>query len=281
MAFENLGHGAGVNHEGDIVPLADLADSEGDFPELNDDIIEAASGAARRFVLDAGVVASNVIVDHEGVQRSYPHTAIAVIMAREAEKSRRGPENEATDAYAELGGGISSHREAAPSLALENVLDEDYEPWMLDVRLAVEQFGVVDFSPSELRAMKSEDFQKYSLYFYNFLQSIDMHANLIIGAEGRTDIDGGALRDRFGERAPEELNKYLNTLKWLKTDLEATGIPQMVRRELDAPATVHDNVVRRNKLLQQAATDKKRHGGQTVRVVKVKGKVRLERTLAV
>ena len=275
MSIENLGHGNGVDEEGDVLPLYVVADQIGESIESNDEIIERSIEAARHLALEVGAVASNVTIDHEGTEKVYPKTVEDVLTERKAQAERddeSAGRYERDDAQVELGGGIPPHRSEARSVPLENVIDDNYQPWQVDIRRAVEQFGMADFSLGEIQSMSGENLRLFSLHFYSYLQTININKNLIIGANYRTDHDP-ILKERYGDRSPEELQEYVKTLHWLKSDLEVTGVPKLVKDKL-AESYKGKN---RNELLFTAHSDKKRHHGGMPQVVKVKGKVRVER----
>lgn len=274
MTPENLGAGSGMNHDGDVVPIHDIEHEAGYRPRRNEAIIEDAREASKRLFDEMGAVASNVTIDHDGRQKVYPRTAEQVIAERK-KRAEQAPRVERDDPYSELGGGLRGNRDEEEYIPLENVLDDSYESWQSDIRLAVEQFGLAEFTASEIQAMNKKDFELFCLHFYNYLQSIDINRNLIIGAEARTDVNP-QLRERYGDRSPDELKKYARVLEnWLKRDLEKTGLPELVRKELHAPAGSNEDAHRRSALIHEASQSRKRHHG-TMHLVKVKDRIHVE-----
>lgn len=267
MTPENLGSGSGMNHEGDIVPIEDVSAELGHTPMSNSAMIEAA----RRLFDEEDVIASNIRIDHDGHRRIYPQTVEEVVRAR----GNKPPVKGRSDAYSELGGGLQSHRDDESAIALENVLTDAYRPWQTDIRAAVEQFGLVQFTPAEFHTMKPDDYKVFCEQFYEYLQGITRHKELIEEVGGRREVNP-VLADLFGEQSSEELLKYAKVLEWLKSDLEALGIPRAVLYELKAPENSRDNAQKRATLMREAAQRRKRHHGKVVQVVKIKDRLALE-----
>ncbi len=273
MSLENLGNRIGVNEEGDIVPLEEVTKELGYTPLPNAKIIEAASDASRRLLDDAEAIAPNIRVDHEGNHHIYPHTAQQIIATR---LSAPKPV-ERYDAQAELGGGLAPYRNDEKLVPLENVLDEQYRPWQEDIRVAVEQFGVAEFSLADFRTMKPDDFKIFCEHFYTFVEGVDIHRHLIEGVQGRRELDDSqTLTHLYGERTPEELLEYAKSLKWLRGDLEDTGIPRFVRAELHAPEVVGQDPRKRGDIIRGASKRIQRHHGRIPQVVRNKQKLVIE-----
>lgn len=263
MSPEDIGNGNGVNSEGDVVPIDDSG------------IEEEASVASRRLVgEDIATVAFKATAGPE-YERHYPVTAEDIIARRKHAAAANPVQPERYNAYAELGGGLDQSEE--PHLPLENVLDDDYEPWQKDIRLAVEQFGLVEFSADELKKMKVADFMRFSLYFYSYLEDIDTNIKQIDEVDGDASLSSN-LNTIYNRQSQEKLQKYRRTLEWLKKDLEATGVPAAVRERLNVPEVPTDGGAQRRRLLREIRLiERASRKGNTIRIVAVNGKPAIER----
>lgn len=217
-----------IDSEGDVKPDTDFLDGDGVLQEAPDERVfdtpvvhEFASAALRLGVIER----------HETRNPHWPATVERVIAERK-EKETATPIFERDDAYESLGGGLPANRETELSRdeRLKGVIAQ-FQPWQTDIRTAVEQFGVVDYTPRELAAM--ERFDEYCIHFYGFMQSVEAHRRLIIGAEGRVDIDPTVLGAQYPGRSAEELLDYVKKLDWLEDELNDTGIPQAVLAHLE------------------------------------------------
>ena len=275
MIIENLGDGNGVDESGDVVSLFDLAPDQSDDLPTNAETIHRQELDRRlegRDIVSLGAAAA-IAMERQQVQ--YPRRIEDVIAERKAAPRSEDRWNDRDDAYASLGGGVPAYRDSADSTPpLDNVIDE-YEPWKHELRQAVEQFGVVDFSASELARMK--DFGIYSLHFYRFMDGISTTIRLIGDVNGQIGVDQD-LRRKYGDRSIEEANKYVDTLKWLKSDLEKTGIPRAARRALGLDPEGRIARGDRVKTLGVFQEDRRKHRLKNVRVLRKNNALHIERT---
>lgn len=268
--------------EGDVISGADANAFEGNLPEdeivnnnHGDDVdvdIEVARQASQRLLSpDMGAVAMQPLVNVEHAKR-YPAKTEDIIARRKTMVKFDEPERH--DAYEELGG-IRREPWLSPRFVpLENVLDDDFKPWQKDIRLAIEQFGLAEYSAGKIKSMKPEDLERFSRHFYAYLTSIDKSINFIDA--GLPDGDFNEyIRARYGKRSKEELASYRQTLKWLKSDLEDTGVPQVVRSELHIKSGRPSDAQHRY-ILDEVKHEARRHGKQAIRVVSVRDKLKLE-----
>lgn len=265
---EHLGQNV-LDDNGDVKPWSDFVNGEAPDERLVDVKVKVPD----THTVQAAAAAAVRSMDNEAQMKRYPREIGAIIAAR---KARQVVGVEHDDAYASLGGGVKGREQAG--LPLENVLDDDYEPWQVDITRAVEQFGIAEFSLTDFKRLDQADYRRFSLHFYAYLQGIEKAKWLIDHSEGRPQDDPD-LHRIYGDRSLEELQKYRRSLDWLTADLEATGIPRSVRVTLGAPERVTTETRPiRNSLLKEAHDDNERrhrhaHG---IQVVSARGNVSLE-----
>ena len=236
------------------------------------------------FVHDAAAIAVRAM-DHLP-HKKYPQSVQDVIAARNAKAARATYLPEREDAQAELGG-RSNRPDYDTDLprdeVLKNVLAE-YQDWHFDIKEAVERFGVVEFTRRELTSM--DDFETYSLHFYNYMELIQASIRQIKSTEGHVEHDE-YLRGRYPGRTPEEMNAYRSTLEWLMYELVKTGIPASICRALEPEygqlewsdgELKHDAIkANRRKAIKGFDTYKRTHKKYPhVQVVSVNGKPHLD-----
>lgn len=276
MTPEHLGNGSAMNPDGDIVPIDDIHPYSGqeDLPPTNHEAIEQASETARRLFDDLGALASNELIDHEGRHRVYPRDAETIARERVAQGGVSTDEHE--DAYASLGGGLRP-RHPETRVPLENVLDEEFQPWQTDIRKAVEQFGMAEFSLEDIKTMKKEDLHTFCLHFYAFMEQIVMHQRNITSVDGDVSLNPDLrLEETYGQRTKEELLRYVQILSYLTRDLEATEIPLLARTHLNAPQGHGQHAERRSKLMHEASARVKSHHGKEPQVYRVGKRLAVE-----
>lgn len=234
------GEGFGVDDEGEVRPVDDFErDAEpGDADDQERLFDEIADLSDDRFLH----VGANAVRSLEVEHHRYPLTVEEVIEERRVKRDRQVQVLERPSAYEELGGGVNSRYDEAPARdeVLQNVIAE-YEPWQTDIKEAVERFGVVEFTSHQIANMPDKDRHTYALHFYHLLESIDATRFEYENTGGRADLDMKEfpyLEDRYPGVTWAQLKDYMNTLTWLKRELELTGIPRVVRNELDATAVV-------------------------------------------
>lgn len=142
-------------------------------------------------------------------------------------------------AYSELGGGHGqedAYRRAAGERSkpenLEIILT-DYEPWMRDVTLAVERYGLLDMGPDDVERMTQHDREVLSLYVDGYMEGLASIKQLIVQFEGvadRHDFFNKYTTTDKGAPTPEEFNSYLHTLDALSQVIHQQGAAdQLVR----------------------------------------------------
>jgi len=276
-----------VDDNGDVKPATDFLDGDGTVIEAPDERVLDVKVDGRLIHESAAAALRLGGIEHE--QRRNPHwpmTVEDVIAERQAKAARATPMFERDDPYSSLGGGLQPNREVQLTRdeILEDVLKE-FEPWHVDVRTAVEQFGVVDYKRSELTAM--DTFDKYSLHFYGFMQAVEGHIRLITkDTGGDVELDS-TLSALYPGRTPQEMLTYAQRLTWLQDELDATGIPQAVCAHLEpefgklegwkdayAKGAVHDHRLKATDALKKFRSSHKNHTPQLTK--DPKGKPKLE-----
>lgn len=264
-----------TNDEGDVI-VADV-DASTDYvlsEEEREDAAVAELEANQDRLnedFDAARVARDMVeIENNYRPANYPATVEAVVRDRvkaaRLQETREEVSNfykEANNAYSELGGTTTKELIQQP---LENVINEKYEPWQTDIKLAVEKFGLVEYSLEDFKRMKEKDRKLFQLEFYRYLENISANTRLIDASGGKADIDMN-LKDRFAKQSEAELNQYRLTLDVLIDDLEATGIPQWVREEFGVHKKSDSYWSERSKRLTEARINSQKHPAKDAQVI--------------
>ena len=270
-----------VDSNGDVKPADDFLDGEGGLIDAPDERLFEDVQVDERLI-QASASAALRTMDSEAGHKRYPARIEDVIARRRAKARLSHSDDDAVSAQDELGGGVRAYRERDapmnPDDVLGNVIDE-YEPWQADIQLAVERFGVVEFSKGEIINLPEDKFDEYSLHFYGYVQSIDASMRLIDDTDGHVELQE-YLRDHYPGRTPEEMKKYRETLKWLKSDLAETGILEAVYRHLgvwrDRYSSDEKLAGNRRKALEKLAKYRHTHKAHNIQVVRNKDKLQIE-----
>ena len=165
-------------------------------------------------------------------QRIHEHRHPLTIEQRQERIARRCGQ-EAIDLaldrpYHDLGGHASDAFEELAGDPFE-ALVEKAEPWMRDIRLVVDRYGVPELTVPEIGAMTKPDQKALALHFDGFMVRLKAAHRLIAAADG--DVTAYAvLERRYGKRTREEMIAYLPILEELHEALHERGIAQELRR---------------------------------------------------
>lgn len=119
--------------------------------------------------------------------------------------------DERESAYHELGG----NRTEYDNLSLFDQLAEDFQPWMTDVDLAMNHYGLHEQSPETIQAMTKADQKKLALHV-DALMARMATAHRLIGATEGNVSEHQFLERRYGaRRTPEEMIAYMPVLEKL------------------------------------------------------------------
>lgn len=166
---------------------------------------------------------------------------------------------EASDAYAELGGGLR-YREQVEELPkgiappLVDVL-EGYTPraWHSDIKRAVEQFGLAEFSARSLAKMPAEEFKYYALHFRSFFKNAKTNLRLI---QAERPLDDPDIQHRYGANLNEsELKDYEQYLRGMIESVQRTHLLENIEERLKVSYPGKDS----NRLLWLAHDDNKKY----------------------
>lgn len=130
--------------------------------------------------------------------------------------------------YLELGGHHGSELIDDVTPRLFDELIATFEPWMRDIRLAVDRYGAHELTPDRIRSMTKADQRILALHFDGFLERLKVAHRLISAADGHVDYYP-LLEQWYGkDRDQEGMIAYITTLEKLAEALHAAGVAQLL-----------------------------------------------------
>lgn len=165
-------------------------------------------------------------------QRTHEHRHPLTIDERRERLSRRCGQ-QAIDLvldrpYHDLGGHASDAFEDFVADPFESLV-EKCEPWMRDIRLAIDRYGAPELTVQEISTMTKPDQKTLALHFDGFMVRLKAAHRLIAAADG--DVTAyPVLERRYGGRSREEMIAYLPILEELHDTLQERGIAQTLLR---------------------------------------------------
>ena len=252
--------GRSVDTETQPVPLFEL----GANGELSPFDTEQRQGDRETTALRLGSEAARSVrlVEHE--DDTYPATMTVEALSARLLAYREDDTQE--DAYSELGGGLRAYREVAqPTVRFQRAI-EGYEDWHTPTRDAVERFRLAEMTPHDFQAMLEGDKRHFSTQMYYFLKDMHNIETNIWNADGDVRLSE-KLQKRFGRnRSIDDMMRYGKILHTIQQDIEATGIPILVREKLGVsnhPAHAAD-LRKQRELLRRAEQDRAKYGELTM-----------------
>ncbi|MFI5212720.1 MAG: hypothetical protein ACHQTE_02040 [Candidatus Saccharimonadales bacterium] len=241
--------------DGEVLPKDDYADS-------SDTVEIAAADAERRTVRRPQTV--------EFWAKTVQKRDIARAALRD--QLSLGP----TTAYEELGGGLRQAN-VEQELSREQPFDEvlrAYKPWMRDINLAVEKYGVLELTLDGIDAMTKDNRKILAIHFDEYMDRLRTSHRLIYAADG--DVRHYDLLakhyNKDNTRTREEMIRYAHVLESLNVALQSTGIPHKLH---SIAHTIEPNAAKRS---LRHKSDDQRHGD--MQVVFDDKKPRIERVKA-
>lgn len=154
--------------------------------------------------------------------------------------------------YDELGG---RRNEPTTAERIETVL-QGYEPWMRDIEVAVERYGLLELTRESVAAMTKKDRDTLALYVDGFREGLHSARMLIHDHEG--DVGAVDFFSKYGRHEPAEMRAYSQRLAALEELLNTqSGYVSLIRHarekwgEGDQAVRKRHQVRRRNKVTKK------------------------------
>lgn len=145
---------------------------------------------------------------------AHPHTI------QELREHHEEPQDKRETPYDELGG----HRSADDERSQFEKIADEAQPWMTDVAIAVDWYGLHELRGEAIQAMTQDDRRVLALHVDGLIERMSA-AHRLIGA-GAGDVGTHQfLEKRYGkQRTPEEMLAYMKTLEDLRQAIRAQGV---------------------------------------------------------
>lgn len=132
--------------------------------------------------------------------------------------------------YGELGGHPPDTLQDQIDANFESLID-DFQPWMRDIRIAFDRYGISELTTEGIAVMTDADRKVLALHMDGFLDRIGMARRLIKLADGDVRFYS-QLEDWYGKsRTHDEMIDYSSRLRALAMTLDLTGVAQSLNRE--------------------------------------------------
>lgn len=140
-----------------------------------------------------------------------------------------GALNDRDSPYGELGGHPPDTFQEQIDANFESLID-NFQPWMRDIRLAFDRYGINELTTEGIAAMSEGDRKVLALHIDGFLDRIGTARRLIKLADGDVRFYS-QLEDWYGkDRTQDEMISYSARLKTLTTTLDSIGVVQSLNR---------------------------------------------------
>lgn len=160
---------------------------------------------------------------------------IGVFVVARYEDDKAG-DDERVSPHHELGGLIThsdrlAEAEHSREENLAHVLDA-YQPWMRDVTLAVERYGLIDMTPDDVKQMTQSDKNILSLYVDGFMEGLSSIKQLI------SQFEGVAERHEFFDKYSKTSHKTPTPGEFMAYGQTLEALSQLIRQQSAAESLV-------------------------------------------
>lgn len=132
--------------------------------------------------------------------------------------------------YGELGGHLPDTLQDKIDANFEALID-NFQPWMRDIRVAFDRYGIGELTTEGIAVMSDADRKVLALHIDGFLDRISTARRLIKLADGDVRFYS-QLEDWYGKsRTHDEMIDYSSRLRTLTATLDLTGVAQSLSRE--------------------------------------------------
>lgn len=131
--------------------------------------------------------------------------------------------------YGELGGHLPDTLQDQIDANFDLLID-NFRPWMRDIRLAFDRYGLNEITTEGIAAMSNVDRRVLSLHIEGFLERVGVASRLIKWADGDVRFYSQLQEWYGGDRNQAEMIDYASLLETLTTTLASSGVSQALQQ---------------------------------------------------